>query len=363
MRKRVLSVLVCGFLWAGLVFAAADSAALQAAAAKLPATFQNRPLVFIPLVTAAPKELKGDLSDPAWAKGAKLDFVVNFSGNPAQFKSEARVFCTADALYVGVKFADPDPDNLATAAPEIWERDSFEVFLFPGEDPRGKLYYQTIIDANNREVTTYSHLYPRRKLAGLKGEWKPRLRHAVKANHDGWTGELRIPFSELKLPPEVLEKKSLWRLDLFRTRPWRNNAPMECSSWSPTLNEYNHTAPRFGYALLAPFATAELLDSVTARAAAQQAAPTAPPSAAQAKEIAAQIEALGSEAYQLRHGAAVRLEEMMADRNAAAYLEQVLAKTSKDSPDTETRLRAHRLMLRARQMLSPDEDVPPPNLR
>jgi len=349
-------------VWAGEAPGNADQAAVAEAAKKLPQRFENKPLVFIPLVAEAPKELKGDLSDPAWSKAAVLDFQVSLSAQPIEFKSEARVFCTADALYVGVKFDEPDTDKLKDDG-AIWERDGFECFLLPGEEVKQKLYYQVIVDASGKTLVSRTHMYPKYQYRALMGNWSPKLEQATAKSKTGWSGELRITFSDLTLPKEVESKESLWRLALYRNRPGHNGEASQYYAWSPTLNNFHHTPARFGYALLAPYASEELIQKLIERGhAANKVEAEAPLAEATAKQIHQQIQKLGSEVFEERNQASAELAELMkARKNQEQYIEEALRKAETDTEDIEVRSRARKLLQNLREARDPDEDPPPEN--
>ena len=94
---------------------------------------------------AAPAKLTGDLKDPVWEKAATFKMIVTKTGAPAKFNTEVRLFCTADALYIGVTLDDPDPANAVVANAFAWQNDSIELFVYPGAScAGGKLYYQSV---------------------------------------------------------------------------------------------------------------------------------------------------------------------------------------------------------------------------
>jgi hypothetical protein len=343
---------------------AKEMAALAEAAKKLPENFNKKPLLFIPFVAEAPKELKGDLSDPAWAKAAVMNFQVSLTAQPIQFKTEARVFCTAEALYLGMRCEEPSLDKLKQDG-QVWERDSLEFFIFAGEDSRGKLYSQVVMDAGSDIGFYRCHLYPKQQYRGLHEAWQPTVEHATAKEKAGWTAEMKLKFSDLgKLSAEVENKNTLWRMALYRNRPGRDGEANQAYGWSPTLNTFHHTPQRFGYVMLAPFATPALVETIIERAKPQDKPADAPLADAVVKEIGDLIKKLGSDVFEERQQTQDRLAELIKQNEAQEkFIDEALRKAEAESEDTEIKTRARKLLLTIRDSSDPDEDPPPDSIR
>lgn len=340
-----------------------EMAAVAEAAKKLPEIFSKKPLLFIPYVAEAPKELKGDLSDPAWAKAAVMNFQVSLTAQPIQFKTEARLFCTGEALYVGMRCEEPSMDKLKQDG-QVWERDSLEFFIYPGEDLRGKLYSQIVMDAGSDIGFYRCHLYPKQQYRGLHEAWQPTVEHATAKEKTGWTAEMKVKFADLKLTPEAEKRSSLWRLALYRNRPGRDGEANQAYGWSPTLNNFHHTPQRFGYVVLAPFATTALIEKIIERAKPQDTPADAPLAEAVAKEIGASIAKLGSDTFEERQQAQERLAELIKQGAAQTkFIEEALRKAETESEDTEVKTRARKLLRTIRDTSDPDEDPPPDQIK
>ena len=337
---------------------------LAEAARALPDTLSGKPLTFVPLAAEAPKELKGDLSDAAWKNAATLDFVVNLSGEQPKFKTTAKVFCTKDALYVGLDFADPDPDNPKTDG-AIWERDGVEFFIFPGEDLRQKLYYQAILDATNQTQFFHTHIYPKHNNHTQSGRWTPSLQSATAKNKTGWTAELRIAFSDLSIPKSVEEGKSLWRMALYRNRPARGTEKSQSYGWSPTMGESYHCSWKFGYVVMEQFATEELIQQIIERKKKEAELATTPVASEAVKtEIKMLVQKLGHDVYQERASAHERMTALIAeDRGAETFAEELLRAAERETEDAEIRSRSRKLLTGIRERKQPDEDPLPGNVR
>ncbi len=243
-----------------LVLAACDEGGAEAES-QSPAEYRGLPFLSIPLL-AAPEKLTGDLSHAVWAKAAVV--ALNDSrGTPATLATEARVFCTRDALYVGFRCAEAKPNELLLSDAEIWKRDDVEIFLEPYEETLKRPYHHLMIDASGATGSGRYHVYPRYfRLKSGEQKWAPKLEIATGKSASAWTLEVKIPFDQIVFNDTAAEKKSLWRLNLCRSRPARNGEPAMAWSWSPLNSGAFQTPWRFGYALPAVFASEALRQRV-----------------------------------------------------------------------------------------------------
>jgi hypothetical protein len=340
----------------------AEEAAKAAEAAKaLPAKYQEKPLLFVPMLPA-PAKLSGDLKDPLWEKAASFK-MVTMKSEPAKFNTEVRLFCTKEALYIGVKCEEPEPENVAVNNGAAWQNDSIEFFIYPGASASGgKLYYQTVVDAANKLETYHCHLYPKKpQIQGLQGQWSPRIDHEVVKGEKCWTLEERITFSELKLTPEALAKKTAWRMDIFRNRCQRDNESVQNYCWAPTGDSAYHLPARYGYIVLGAFATPEWIAEFSKQA---QEKPDEPPGPELVREAHDLIGRLGHNDYVERSLAMNGLNDMLSGtRSLIPLVKTILSDVVKKTPDSEVKQRAAKLLYMCSTLQSSDDDVPPPGVQ
>jgi hypothetical protein len=355
-----MRIVICMLVAAGAVAMAADPAPLAEIAKKLPQKLAGKPVAFVPLVANAPAKLNGDLSDPAWKNATEISLSDNHTGEAAKFKSTAKIFCTKDAFYIGVQFADPDPEHPKLDG-AIWERDGFEFFIYPGEEPKQKLYYQAIVDSAGQNQHFYTHIYPKHASRALQGQWTPSLQSATAKGKDGWTGELRISFDDLSLSKEVETKKTPWRMAIYRNRPARGEEKQQSYGWAPTLNDSYHSAWRFGYIVPEPYASEELISDLIARQEKIAAATATEILAADGQaEVKILVEKLGNDAYPERLGAHEKLAALIKkNRGYELFIEECLRTAERQSDDAEVRNRSRKLLAAIRDARNPDEDPPP----
>lgn len=188
-------------------------------------------------------ELKGDLSDPLWAKAPLLEgFVQLNTKEPAKTPTEARVLCTRDFLYVGVVCHEPRMSGLVAAVKEhddaVWTDDCVEIMLDPAQ---GQAHMYHWIVNSKGTIWDGAHTTGGGTGAGFDSTAWAR----VSKGTDRWSVEIALPLAEIggrPLPGET------WGLNVGRER---KGAEPEVSSWAPSsgfsdptkLGEMHFAAP------------------------------------------------------------------------------------------------------------------------
>lgn len=148
---------------------------------------------------AGPIAIDGDLSDPAWKTAAVLDaFWETQPGDnvPPKVRTVALLTYDSKAFYIGLRCDDPRPDRIR--APYV-DRDQVL-----GTDDNVAIFLDT---RNDRRSAMELRVNPR----GIQGDaiwneangvedFSPDFFYdsAAKIGPEGWTAELRIPFSSLR---------------------------------------------------------------------------------------------------------------------------------------------------------------------
>ncbi len=176
-----------------LGFVALLRAPLALAASGLPPSITAAP------ITSAPR-IDGRLTDPQWQQATPFtDFLQSdpHEGQPASQRTEVRVLLGDDALYVGARMFDSEPEKLRTRLSRrdnAVSTDRFEV-MFDGYhnhrtgahfrvNPGGAIYDGLIGASGNEDAS-----------------WDPVWSAAAHIDSLGWTAEMRIPLNQLRYTP------------------------------------------------------------------------------------------------------------------------------------------------------------------
>ena len=210
-------------------------------------TYKGLPAVLIPKADRPPK-VDGKLTDAVWKKCKPIAFRL-LDGDPRKpnCPTYGQLVATEQALYVAFRCTDPQPGSVFAKKRErdenVWEDDSVEVFLLPGARPSPE-YYQLIMNPEGSHLDSLA-----RKAEG----WNPKVKIATGTSDDGWSVEVEIPFSQIKLPEETPRLAGPWRLNLTRNRPARSGGFAEESALSPSEDPSSHKPEKFAYAFLEVF--------------------------------------------------------------------------------------------------------------
>ncbi len=184
--------------------------------------------------------LDGRLDDPIWTSAAIASGFRQREPNDGEEPTElteVRIVYTDDALYVGARMFDSQPDGVVgrlgrrdsfTSSDEFWVAiDSYHdhrtAFCF-GVNPAGVRF---------DEVTTNDDPHG-------DESWDPVWEVATRTDSLGWVAEIRIPFSQLRFGNA---EEQLWGVNFYR-EVFRTN---EETVWSWVPNTEQGFASQFGH--------------------------------------------------------------------------------------------------------------------
>jgi hypothetical protein len=229
MRRRSLALLVPSLLHVAGGSGASAQTAVAAEHTRAPS------IRAVP--AAAPIRVDGVLDETVWAMApAATTFtqLVPTEGAPATERTEVRFAYDDEALYIGARMYD-------SAAPttRLGRRDG---------STAASDWLALIIDSHHDHRTAYSlEINPsglRRDQthseSGVDDSWDPVWQAATLIDDDGWTAELRIPFSQLRFSPAEVQT---WGIQIERHIA-RNN---EVAVFSFTPTSQPAGIPRFGH--------------------------------------------------------------------------------------------------------------------
>lgn len=183
--------------------------------------------------------LDGRLDEPVWAAAEPAtDFTQLWpsEGAPATFPTEARVLIGADALYIGVRLYDPNPDSIAAPVARRDASGIFSDWVHVTIDSRMDRRTAFRFAANPRGVQKDVYHFD----DGSEDlSWDAVWEVATAIDSLGWTAEFRIPFSQLRFSTSK-GAEGAWGFGLMRDvarhderstwTPWGRNTPGFVSS-------------------------------------------------------------------------------------------------------------------------------------
>ncbi len=170
--------------------------------------------------------LDGKLLEPMWNKAEPaIGFIQNspFPGEKSVSRTEVRILYDNDAVYIGAFMYDNPDSVLRQLTPRDEFGDGADVFT---------VTFDTYSDEQNGFVFAVTaagvQADAKMKLDGSDYSWNAAWYSKVSLNKDGWSLEMKIPYSSLRFPSTSEQK---WGVNFYRSiRRIR-----ESSYWSTVL--------------------------------------------------------------------------------------------------------------------------------
>ncbi len=149
------------------------------------------------LRTDAPPAIDGRLSEEAWSRAQVADTFTQKDpdeGKPATERTEIRILYDADALYIGARMFDSDPAKItARLSPrdETADCDRIMIYLDPRHDLRTGVEFWITAAGVQRDSVISNDTFE-------DNAWDAVWTAAALVDAQGWSAELRIPYSQLR---------------------------------------------------------------------------------------------------------------------------------------------------------------------
>ncbi|HMA19917.1 MAG TPA: DUF5916 domain-containing protein, partial [Gemmatimonadaceae bacterium] len=161
----------------------------------------------------APVTIDGRLDEDAWKAAQPITDFIQYDpneGQPASEKTEARILVDDDAIYVGMRMFDREPQLIQ---PQLARRDEaidgdlVEVTFDSYHDHRSAYIFRLSAGGARRDATVLAN-------GNQDNSWDAVWEGATTIDSLGWTAEFRIPLSQLRYNRNVLQQ--VWGLQLGR---------------------------------------------------------------------------------------------------------------------------------------------------
>lgn len=224
--------LVCASLCFPLALAAQTHGGSTSQPATARPTFGHTTAV--PSATAArrtdPIVLDAKLDEAAWAAAQPItDFrqVDPNEGKPASQRTEVRFVYDNDALYIGAKMYDSAGGQGVTTRlvrrDASFDSDFFEVVIDGYHDHLSRAFFDLNPSGSKNDYIGIG-------TSCCDNSWDPIWEAATHIDADGWTAEIRIPYSQLRFSRDSVQT---WGLQVRRFIK-RNNEQDQWSFWGKT---------------------------------------------------------------------------------------------------------------------------------
>jgi len=200
----------------------------------------------VPSATAARRVgevvLDGRLDDAAWRAAVPItDFTQTDpdEGKPASQRTEVRFLYDDAALYIGAKMYDNQgPPGIATRLVRrdaSFDSDILDIEIDSYHDHLSRAIFQVNPAGSKADQIGVGN-------SCCDESWDPVWQVATHIDEDGWTAELRIPYSQLRFPHDTAQ---VWGLNVARMIKRREEADV----WAFTKKSESGGPSRYGHLL------------------------------------------------------------------------------------------------------------------
>ncbi|MCK6608531.1 MAG: carbohydrate binding family 9 domain-containing protein [Flavobacterium sp.] len=184
--------------------------------------------------------IDAELNEASW-KDAEIatDFVSlepkNGTPIPEEFKTEVKILYSNDAVYIGAKLYDPNPEKILkelVERDEIGTSDFFGIFINGYND--GQQEFRFFVTAANGQIDTNFT-----SAEGEDGSWNAIWESNAKITDFGYVVEMKIPYAALRFPEK---DKQTWGLNFFR----EVRRERQKYTWSPIDNKIGAISQQAG---------------------------------------------------------------------------------------------------------------------
>jgi hypothetical protein len=154
----------------------------------------------------------GKLDDAAWSKApAESDFIQRdpIEGVEPSEKTELRVVYDATSIYIGVRLFDREPQKIvrqSSRRDDFADADRFTLQLSPNHDRLTGMQFEISSAGVQRDAIISNDVF-------TDYSWDGVWESAVRIDDEGWSIEMRIPFSQLRFPPG---ERQIWGINAAR---------------------------------------------------------------------------------------------------------------------------------------------------
>jgi hypothetical protein len=183
-----------------------------------------------------PIRIDGRLDEGAWSQAEPITGFIQLDpdeGRPASERTEIRILYDEEAIYIGARLYDRHPVTTRLGRRDQWVTSDWLTVIFDS--------YHDHRTAFGFEVNPSGVRRDQSRDGGREDDsWDPVWQVATTIDEEGWTAEMRIPFSQLRFNPAA---EQVWGLQIERQIARRG----EFSVFSFTPRSQPGGIARFGH--------------------------------------------------------------------------------------------------------------------
>ena len=148
--------------------------------------------------------IDGELDEDQWNAAERLsDFTVNFPsfGKDSKYDSEVKLVYDNEAIYIGAVLKDHRPDSISYSLSQRDDMGNADWFGFSLDPYANNVTAFTFI-VTSAGVELDALEYP----SGPDWSWNAVWKSTTVKREDGWSVEIRIPFSAIRFPNKEIQE-------------------------------------------------------------------------------------------------------------------------------------------------------------
>ena len=210
----------------------------------------------------SPVNVDGNIGDAAWRDVPSFDTFIQrdpVEGGAPGMRTEVRVAYDDNALYVAARMFDPSPDSIVVRLGRrdvVQNTDLFQLYIDPYHDGRSGFYFGLDPAGTLYDGILYNDDWSDDSWDGV---WEGK----VQKDDEGWTAEMRIPFTQLRFHDE---EGQVWGIDFRRDIARRNETDWAAFTPKNGSGFVSRFADLAGIRGIRPPRDVEILPYVTTRA-------------------------------------------------------------------------------------------------
>ena len=223
---------------------------------------KNNDVILIAEKLNSPVEIDGELTEPVWKNGNTFDNFIQRDpdeGSPASERTVIKLAYDDRYLYLGAVMYDSYPDSIMarlTRRDEEVDADNIVLCLDPYNDERSGYYFGLNAAGTQMDGVLYNDSWDDDSWDGV---WEGN----VYRNGEGWTAEMRIPFSQMRFNQS---DSMVWGINFRRIIARKNEEAYLVFVPKNESGFVSHFANLTGFEKIHGSGQLEILPYITARA-------------------------------------------------------------------------------------------------